>query len=78
MASSCLQTVARELVGREGGGGVRECLGQLLEGLLGQEAVVGRYGEVVEETLGLLASGFRERQVCAYSLLVCAARLAAG
>ena len=66
LTSGCLQTVAREL-GERDGGGERESLRLLLERLLCQEAVVLRYGEVVEETVRLLASAFSERQACQLS-----------
>jgi hypothetical protein len=62
LSNGSLQTVASQLVEREGGEGVRESLTLLLERLLGQEAVVIRYGEQVEETVGMLASGFKHRQ----------------
>lgn len=61
LTSGCLQTVAREL-GERDGREERESLRLLLERLLCQEAVVLRYGEMVEETVNLLASAFSERQ----------------
>ena len=64
LSNGSLQTVASQLAEREGGEGVRESLRLLLERLLGQEAVVIRYGEQVEEMVGMLASGFKHRQVC--------------
>ena len=60
-SSGCPQLLARLLT--EGSGREKVSMRQLLELVLGQEPVATRHEEMVEETVCVLAAGFRERQV---------------